>query len=354
MLISSLDFALRSATVAMLLFLAARVWRDFGAAWSGRVTSAFALGSVFYAIASAAGFSAQPLWLRAPIIALSTGDIFVFWIFTRVLFDEEFRPDWRHFIGWLGLTGVSLANCTFLAGIAPNAAWLTGTALELASLVFIALALAHTVGNWTSDLVESRRRLRLFIVVAAAVHGGLFNVLRLTSMGAEPAPWMSAVNALTLAAIVAIVLWSLTRAANADLFAVEQRVPPPAPQSGIAPAAADMKLMEQLRREMAEGRLYRDEGLTIGALALRLKVPEYRLRQLINRTLGYRNFKTFLNAHRIEEAKSALADPAQRDVPITTIALDAGFQSLGPFNRAFKTQTGLTPSEFRREQAPPA
>jgi AraC-like DNA-binding protein len=47
---------------------------------------------------------------------------------------------------------------------------------------------------------------------------------------------------------------------------------------------------------------------------------------------------------------TALADPAQEAVPILTIALDAGFQSLGPFNRAFKTQTGMTPSEFRRQQ----
>jgi AraC-like DNA-binding protein len=35
-------------------------------------------------------------------------------------------------------------------------------------------------------------------------------------------------------------------------------------------------------------------------------------------------------------------------VPILTIAMDAGFQSLGPFNRAFKADTGLTPTEFRR------
>jgi len=32
---------------------------------------------------------------------------------------------------------------------------------------------------------------------------------------------------------------------------------------------------------------------------------------------------------------------------ISTIALDAGFQSLGPFNRAFRAETGLTPTEFR-------
>jgi len=38
-------------------------------------------------------------------------------------------------------------------------------------------------------------------------------------------------------------------------------------------------------------------------------------------------------------------------VPVLTIALDAGFQSLAPFNRAFKADTGLTPTEFRRRAA---
>jgi AraC-like DNA-binding protein len=32
--------------------------------------------------------------------------------------------------------------------------------------------------------------------------------------------------------------------------------------------------------------------------------------------------------------------------------MDAGFQSLGPFNRAFKTITGVTPTEYRRLKAP--
>jgi len=35
-------------------------------------------------------------------------------------------------------------------------------------------------------------------------------------------------------------------------------------------------------------------------------------------------------------------------VPVITIAMDAGFQSLGPFNRAFKATTGVTPTEYRR------
>ena len=35
-------------------------------------------------------------------------------------------------------------------------------------------------------------------------------------------------------------------------------------------------------------------------------------------------------------------------VPVLTIAMDTGFQSIGPFNRAFKAATDVTPTEFRR------
>jgi AraC-like DNA-binding protein len=82
-------------------------------------------------------------------------------------------------------------------------------------------------------------------------------------------------------------------------------------------------------------------------VAARVGVPEYRLRRLINQRLGHRNFAAYLNGFRLAEVKAALADPAQRDVPILTIALDAGFGSLAPFNRAFRDAEGMTPSDYR-------
>ncbi len=100
---------------------------------------------------------------------------------------------------------------------------------------------------------------------------------------------------------------------------------------------------------MKVDRLYRQERLTIGELALRHAVPEHRLRRLINRGLGHRNFSSYLNGFRIADARGALADPEQVDVPILTIAMDAGFGSLGPFNRAFRLETGMTPTEYRKD-----
>ena len=130
-----------------------------------------------------------------------------------------------------------------------------------------------------------------------------------------------------------------------DLFAPAVAAAPPADarQNPVQVALAG-RLDAHMRRE----RPYRAEGLTIAALASQLGEQEYRLRRLINGHLGYRNFAAFLNGYRLNEVREALADPAQRTVPILTIALDAGFGSLAPFNRAFREAEGMTPSAYRQ------
>ena len=50
MLLASLDMALRGATVAMLLVLAASLFRGFGTVLAGRLAAAFALGSAAHAV----------------------------------------------------------------------------------------------------------------------------------------------------------------------------------------------------------------------------------------------------------------------------------------------------------------
>ena len=159
------------------------------------------------------------------------------------------------------------------------------------------------------------------------------------------------VNSAALAAVVAAISFAMMRVDGADLFPVMPAVEAEVADPLVADSGADQKLVDALMRLMADERIYRHENISIGTLATKLRIPEYRLRRLINQRLGYRNFNVFLNAHRIAEVKAALADPSQAEVPVITIAMDAGFQSLGPFNRAFKATTGVTPSEYRRLMA---
>lgn len=332
----------------MLLVLAATLFRDFRHVAAGRLAVAFALGSAAHAVTYAIGHPTPlPLW-RAPIIAMSTGNIVVFWLFTRALFDESFRLRWWHAAVWLAVAAFSLVNCTFLAASPGGGARLPVVAINLLVLGFIGLALVQTFASWSADLVEDRRRVRVFIVVAAALYGGLNAVLHLAIPGGHAAAIANAANGALLACVVAAICVAMLRVGGAEVFAAAPAASEAAPQADTG--AADQKLVDALMRLMADERIYRHDNVTIGTLATKLSIPEYRLRRLINQKLGYRNFNVFLNNHRIEEVKAALADPAQAEVPVITIAMDAGFASLGPFNRAFKATTGVTPTEYRRRR----
>ncbi|TYO68275.1 helix-turn-helix transcriptional regulator [Bradyrhizobium hipponense] len=344
---AALELAFRSAAVALLVVLAASLLSDFRNVLAARLGAAFALGSAAHAASYSVGVSSLvPAW-HAPLIALSTGNIVVFWLFTRALFDDDFRLHWWHGSIWGLVTAFSFVGCLW---IAPGGnARFSVTMVNLIVLGFIALAVVQTIASWPADLVERRRRVRVFIVCAAALYGGLNAVLQIFVAGSDVGDFANTINAGVLACIVAAIAYAMLRVDGTDLFpATAETAPAIVFSQPAADDTADQKLIDALMRLMADERIYRHENITIGVLAGRLKIPEYRLRRLINQRLGYRNFNVFLNNHRIEEAKAALADPAQAAVPVITIAMDAGFQSLGPFNRAFKAVTGVTPTEYRR------
>jgi AraC-like DNA-binding protein len=347
---AALELAFRAASVALLLVLAASLLHDFRNVLAGRLGAAFALGSAAHAASYSIGVSSLVAGWHAPLIALSTGNIVVFWLFTRALFDDEFCLRWWHGLVWVLVTAFSFAGCVW---IAPGGhVRFSVTVVNLIVLGFIALAIGQTIASWPADLVERRRRVRVFIVCATALYGGLSALLQIFVAGSEVGDVANTINAGVLACMVAAIATAMMRVDGADLFPAATEAAPPivfSPQA--SEDAADQKLIDALMRLMADERIYRQENITIGVLAGRLKIPEYRLRRLINQRLGYRNFNVFLNNHRIEEAKAALADPAQAEVPVITIAMDAGFQSLGPFNRAFKAVTGVTPTEYRRLKA---
>ncbi|HEY4985517.1 MAG TPA: helix-turn-helix domain-containing protein [Bradyrhizobium sp.] len=351
MSLAVLDPALRGATVALLLVLAGVLLRDLRGVLAGRLAAAFALGSAAHALTSGIGVTVPFAIWHAPLIALSTGNVVVFWLFTRALFDDAFKMRWWHGLIWIVVTAFSFVNCLWIAPVASVR--VSVVAVNVLALGFIALAVMQTVSNWSADLVEDRRRVRVFIVTAAAFYGGTNALVQILVSGGEAAVIAYALNAALLAGVTAAIVLAMIRVSADDLFPASVVVAHPvAPvmSSAITPAVngADQKLVDALLRLMADERIYRHENLTIGMLATKLGIPEYRLRRLINQRLGYRNFNTFLNNHRIEEAKAALADPTQTEVPVITIAMDAGFQSLGPFNRAFKATTGVTPTEYRR------
>ncbi|MEC4593550.1 MULTISPECIES: helix-turn-helix domain-containing protein [Nitrospirillum] len=353
---AALDLFLRGGVVSLLVLLAGRLLAEYPRVNAARLGALFAVGSAAYTLCTLAGVHAWAGVGAAPLMGLATANSFVFWLFACSLFDDAFRPRAWHGLVWLALAATGLTQGLVLVPGHHAAARPLGLVLDLQPLLWAGLAAWQSVATAAADLVEPRRRLRLFIVAAAALHSivtALATLAGPSSTGREQAAGASGnlLDAAGLLTIAGIIAWSLLRVGGGQALFHDRCPPvpavPPAPES--EPAAVDPIWVTALERAMRLDRAYRRDGLTIGQLAVELGLPEYRLRRLINQGLGHRNFNAFLNHYRLAEAKAALADPAQAEVPILTIALDAGFGSLGPFNRAFKADTGLTPGDYRRQ-----
>jgi AraC-like DNA-binding protein len=336
------------AACALFLMLACLSWRDGDASLVWRLTAALALCAAANAVVTAPGFFPARYW-QAPILALSWGEPALFWLWARAAFDDEFAPRFWHAAPWVALVCGGLLD-SYDWGVWPALAQATDAGLQFLQTGLAILAALQTLTTCSADLVMKRRRLRVVVFLSAVAFTIMMTMMDLPWSPLRGSPLVGALRTFSLCALAAMWSWSLLRIAGAARAAVLPATSADAPTTTAEDLrrAADPALLRRLDHLMTTERVYRQEGLTIGALAVKLGAPEYRLRQAINEGLGHRNFNAFLNGYRIRETKAALGDPEQKEVPVLTIAMDAGFQSIGPFNRAFKAETGMTPTEYRR------
>jgi len=350
--------ALSGALLALLLGFAALLWRERGRLPFAGLGAALAIGSAAYVLQ--APMSGGPwTWWHFPLVALNAGNGLVFWLFARQMFDDSFRLRTVHRLAWLLLAAMGVLGCVGAGkGLMGRTPALFLTALPL---LFALLALARCLRDWSDDLVESRRRLRVSIVAGASLYVLLSTSTRLLMPAALAQPLAALADHLALLVVTVLIgaqLLRINREAFGTAPAAEPAAESPPQTAGAAASAAgtgavspqDAALLAALDTAMRHSKIFLTPDLSIGALATRLQVPEYRLRRAINQGLGYRNFNAFLNQHRVEVAKRMLRDPEADAQSILDIAMACGFQSLGPFNRAFKVLTGSTPSTWRRRQ----
>lgn len=355
-----LDAALRGAGAALLVLLASALLRDRPRLLLSRIGAVFAAGLVVQLVSSTPALeeSLPRLW-QAPLVAVSVGNAVLFWIFVQALFDDGFALRPWHIGAWLLAAALSGWNCANGWSTASSLGRATVVAQRAVPLVFAVLVAMAAASSWRADLVEKRRRLRLFIVVGGAAYTVASLALRLASPHGRLQGGTALLDVAALTAMVAVVAAGLLRVVQTELFppaaagrdATAATAATTTTVAIAAPAGNDGEhelLAESLHRLIHVEHAYRIEGLTVAGLAAQLAVPEYRLRRLINGRLGHRNFNAYVNSFRLDETRAALADPSRRSLPVLTIALEAGFQSIGPFNRAFKAATGMTPTEFRR------
>lgn len=261
---------------------------------------------------------------------------FLFWWTFLALFDDGFR--WRN---WHVVPLLLVLLPVFVPDRFAGAGLFRGAVVAAlyVHLVVVAIRTAAT------DLDEPRRHFRRWFLVFSALLGLVITAVEL-SVGDGPLPaWVFPMHAAAILLLsVAFALWSMRL--RERLWEGGRRAPT-RKEDGLS--AAEKALLVRLNSGM-DSEMWRREGLTIGGLAEELGAPQHRLRRVINQGLGYRNFTAFMNERRIAAACAILSDPQSAETPILTIAFDCGYASLGPFNRAFRSIVGESPTEYRRRK----
>jgi len=260
---------------------------------------------------------------------------FSFWIMARTLFNDQPLSKEQVLIYILATTVVYyvlyyLGNLTDWDKISAIA----GRAL---SIFFIVLAMIEAQSGKRTDLDDQRIRFRKYFTyfIGLVVFITILSELGL-SKDEQELPKLVQRSAILLFNTLFI---GINVSIKSHLFDTRKK----------NTEVINPDLIDKIQRIMIEQELYRKEKLTIGQLAEVLEEQEYKTRRVINQEMGYRNFIDFINSYRIKEATEVLKDRTKSNLTILEIAYKTGFNSIGPFNRAFKQATGFTPSDYRKK-----
>ncbi len=111
-----------------------------------------------------------------------------------------------------------------------------------------------------------------------------------------------------------------------------------------------LRYLSALEEHMAGEKPYLEGDLTIVDVSDALGIPKHYITQIINEKLN-KNFYTYVNTYRVEEAVRRMTGSEYRDHTVLRIAYDSGFNSKSAFNTIFKKFTGFSPTEFRKRHA---
>lgn len=284
----------------------------------------------------------------------------VYWLVARALFRGDGAVGVPHaavaLLVALMIVLWRLLDPATTTGSAPVA--VLGGLLNLAGAAMLVLAFAEGLRGFGPALPAVERRLRLGFLL---VFGGCVLAGTVSGALAEALPAAAAlrptVASLCVLCIVAYTLVALTvrrrqrmqPAPSVPMTAELAAAPTALPEADRPLATAeDAQLAAAILRLIEVDAVYLDPELKVADLARRLDRPEHRVSRAITHGLGERNFNRLVNRYRIRHA-CQLLDQAE-SLSVLDISLASGFASIGPFNRAFKEATGLTPSAYRRRE----
>ncbi len=105
------------------------------------------------------------------------------------------------------------------------------------------------------------------------------------------------------------------------------------------------RIISRLHEIMADEKAFADEEITLKDLAQELGISPHQLSEILNEKIK-KNFKTFVNEYRVEEAKKLLVEEPDRS--ILSVGVAVGFNSNTTFCTVFSKTTGYSPRHYRK------
>jgi len=234
---------------------------------------------------------------------------------------------------------------TFVLGGRRFDFWYTpiiNSGTQIISFIFIVFGIGEAYRGRLVDLLESRIKFRTtFILVTGFLI--IFTLIgELVISQEESEGYLSLLQKITIGIILFVFFYFLIEFKPGFFFETQKEV---SIQNEANPVIA-----EKLNTLINSEKIYLQEGLTIRKLSEQMNEQEYKVRRYINQHLNFRNFNDFLNSYRIQDACELLLDEKKTDLTVLEIAYSLGYNSLGPFNRAFKIHTGTTPTTYRKQE----
>jgi len=107
-------------------------------------------------------------------------------------------------------------------------------------------------------------------------------------------------------------------------------------------------LKENLINFLENGKPYLEEELNLSTLANQLDTTDKKLSTLLNQYMNT-TFYDLINSYRVASVKEKMASGDYDGLTLLGIAYESGFKSKTSFNRIFKKETGLSPSEYKKQ-----